>query len=306
MAIRYIYDPKQVSEILEKFIYLKEKLADPKKEGEPSRSFPRARKSAREIYRILSNQHFRRLEELLNDLDLCLSKGWEQPSLISTRSSEQFNSHVSELLIAAHFVKLNFAISSFDQLKGQESVREFLVMHEGLSCSCEVYRPRDWNGLELFLDELRLNIKNIDVPWDFRFQIKLEAISQKGKLAQFDPRRFSDEYERPRARANKLGPFVSRICRMLEESSNREFVIYLDDKPLNAITKLSISEIQRSQQTTPNRRASVNQPCLTGFAPEKMFERLLQYRLRNKMREKQAAKLGDKHIKAMFVERIRS
>ena len=97
MSIEYLFDPNEIDSILRDYRFIRQKVGALDQEGIPSESFPTLRKTDRELYRILTNRHYPHLRQLLYLLDLCLSKGWEQPTIIRTRSESKFESAVSEL-----------------------------------------------------------------------------------------------------------------------------------------------------------------------------------------------------------------
>lgn len=90
MNIEYIFLPEKVEEVLLNYPVLSKKLNSPYNEGQSSTAFPKARKSNRQIYRILANQHFPHLVELLDTLEFCISNGYQNPALSQTRGRSQF------------------------------------------------------------------------------------------------------------------------------------------------------------------------------------------------------------------------
>ena len=279
MTVEYLFEPCQVSKALLEYKHIRDKMGEPEKEGNPAVTFPNARKTGREIYRILSNQHYTHLQELLSALDLCLNEGWEQPKILKTRSGKEFDSTIAELLVTSHFIKLGFKVSSFEQQKGQESVPDGLAQGSGISCCYEVYAPRDWDGFELFMEDLRLYTIHLDTPWDFHFEISMKSINrfnEEGRIVWFNPWQFSDAYETPAARADKIEPLVSEIGVKLQTAGGKKFRVVLPDDPHSVVTILFIDTIQTSQSATPIRGGSFSGPTLTGYAPESMFDRLIQ------------------------------
>ena len=303
MLHEYIFEPDHINEVLQSYDSIREKMGDARQEGKPAKGFPKARKTGREIYRILCSQHYPRLKELLEDLEFCIRKGWDQPKLLKTRSEKEFDSTVAELLVATHFAKFGLTVSSFDQRKGQERVPDVLANGNGFSCSCEVYAPRDWDGLEYFLEDLRLEVLHLDRPWDFHFEINMHIISHfddGGRLMYFNPWRFSDAYESPSSRTEVIGPWISDICSELDRSAPTEITKRFNDESQNVYTEVSINRIQRSEEPTPIRSGICSPPTLTGYAPEIMFDRLVQRRILAKIRKKQSSGLGD--FSALFVD----
>jgi len=305
MDIEYIFEPEEIRKIIIDYDHLGNRIGDPNKEGIESTSFPCARKSQRQIYRILTNQHYPQLQELLTDLDLCLKSGWEQPKLLKTRYEPEFDSAVSELIVAVHFIKLGFGISGFDDRKMQDSVPDVLVSRENLQCVCEVYSPRDWDGLEYFKEDLRLSILHLDVPWDFKFTIEMNCIDHfdtNGSLLHFDPWQFSDTYSSPAARDAVIKPFIEEIEDILKRPHTRTLNRRMTDKSNNVLTKVKITNLRKSKCKLPSRFGTILTPTLTGYAPERMFARLIMRRVNNKLLRNQTKAICEGDLKALFID----
>lgn len=305
MSVEYLFEPDQVRECLGTYKYIRDKIGDPSQEGKPAINFPKARKTDREIYRILSNQHYQHLQEFIRDLDLCLQEGWDQPKLLKIRSEKEFESTIAELVVATHFVKLGFKVSSFDQQKTRYPVPDGLAKRKDISCCFEVYAPRDWDGLRLFVEDLRLYILHLDIAYDFRCEIAMDVINDfdgDGRIVSFNPWQFSDKYETLVARANKIEPFISNVAIELQKAGGRDSRLELLDPSHNIATVLSCDRIQASQKITPSRVVSFSPPTLTGYAPEFMFDRLIQNRIIKKIGKEQTKTIGTGSICALFVD----
>lgn len=305
MDIEYLFQPDQVIKVLENYQFIKEKIKNPFKEGKPSISFPLMRKTGREIYRIFCNQHYPHLQDLLSNLDLCLQSGWEQPTLIQTRSGRNFDSAVSELKVATHFVKAGFKVSSFDQRKGQDTVPDILIKKDNMQCLCEVYSPRDWDGLYYFVDDIRLSLLHLDISLDFDFRIKMDLsnyFDEGGKLLNFDPRKFSGSYVDSAPRSKRIGPLIDKISKKLQEPDAKRFTKRLIDKSNNIITMITFHQIKPSQYKTPAREGVFSFPMLTGYSPECMFESLVKRRIHAKIKKRQTDNIEGDYLKALFVD----
>ena len=305
MTIEYLYDPRIVDKVLRGFPSLSQKLGKPALEGKKTVSFPQCRRTGREIYRILSNQHYPHLVELLRVLDYCIANGWKQPTLFKTRGQKEFDSSVAELFVANSFLRLGLKVKDLDQGKGTTPVPDMIIESGTISLSAEVYCPRDWNGLDHFREEVRLGILHLDAPWDFRFKISMGLINYfapGGKLLRFDPWQFSEANEKSADRWAKIGQIISEIETNLAGSTGPEIVACLRDEDLNVFTEVRLSEIEKSQSDTPTRFGTVSGPTLTGYAPEGMFDRLVQRRILSKIQKGQAQSLSGEHLRALIVE----
>lgn len=305
MTIEYIYDPQIVDKVLQGYPLLRQGLGDPAQEGQKAVSFPQCRKTRREIYRILSNQHYPHLVELLKLLEYCIVSGWEQPTLLKTRGQKEFGSSVAELFVAGSFLKRGLKVRGFDQSKGAGRVPDMLIESGTLSMSVEVYCPRDWNGLYYFLEEMRLGILHLDVPWDFYFEISMELINDfcpEGKSLWFDPWQFSKVNENPADRWAKIRPILSQIETNLSGATRAEIVACLPNEDLNVLFEVRLFQIQKSQGHTPARIGTVSGPTLSGYAPEGMFDRLVERRILKKIQKGQAQSLQRAHFRALIVD----
>lgn len=305
MTIEYLYDPRIVDKVLQGFPSLYQKLGNPVLEGKKAVSFPQCRRTGREIYRILSNQHYPHLVELLSILDYCIANGWEQPTLIKTRGQKEFDSSVAELSVANFFLRLGLKVKGLDQGKGTNPVPDMLIESGGISVSAEVYCPRDWNGLDHFQEEIRLGILHLDVPWDFCFQISMRLINNfdpEGKPLWFDPWQFSEANEKSSDRWAKIGQIISELETNLAGSKGPEIVACLRDEDLNVLTKVRLSQIKKSQSDTPSRFGTASGPTLSGYAPEGMFDRVVGTRILSKIQKGQAQSLPGEHLGALIVD----
>lgn len=300
MAVEYIYHPASVCEILRTYPSLKNALTDPILEGQQSLGYPRCRKTARQVHRILANQHYPHLVELLTSLENCLASGWRQPSLLRTMSQKEFDSSLSELRIAEHFLRKGFAVKNLPG--GQDPVPDMLVELGSLSASVEVYTPRDWDGLDYFTEDLRLGIEYLDVGWDFQFEIDISHCAQRSLF--FDPWQFSDANERPRERWKKVRNILSAVKDNLGRcaTSGSECATKLDQKDLDCNVTVRLTGLQPGGAECPARGGSFSVPTITGYAPEGMFDRLVRRRITTKIQRRQAASVPGRHLRMLAVD----
>ena len=303
MNIEYLFNPQEIIQTLADFEVLKKKLKNPEKEGIKSKSFSSLRKTQREIYRILTNLHYKHLKNLLSNLNFCISHGWKNPRLLQTRSEFEFDSLVSELLVAAHFARSGYKISSFDHSKGKNIVPDLLASTDSVSLAIEVYSPRDWDGLEYYFEDLRLSILHLDLPYDFNFKLKSELVrhfDNNGMLLHFDPWDFSEVYSRKTVRSQRITNMVSEIINSFK--SDRKNIQYeVKELNHNILVKLSIDEISPNKGN-PERHGVIFRPTLTGYSPEGMFLNLVEKRLNSKIAMRQTHSIDDCKHRVLFVD----
>ncbi len=303
MNIEYLFNPQDVIQTLADNRFLKSKLKNPDKDGIISESFPDLRKTQREIYRIITNQHYEHLKILLSNLDFCISCGWQNPKLLQTSSKHEFDSLVSELLVATHFAKNGYKISNFDHNKGKNRVPDLIASTDSVSVVMEIYSPRDWDGLEYYFEDLRLSLLHLDLPYDFNFKLKSKLVrnfDDDGKLLYFDPWSFSEVYTDKTVRSQRITIIVSEIINSFK--SNRKKIQY-DVKELNhnILVKLSIGEISPNKGN-PERHGVILPPTLTGYSPEGMFLNLVGKRLNSKIAKRQTHSIDDCQHRVLFVD----
>ena len=303
MNIEYLYNPQDIIQTLADYEFLKKKLKDPEKEGFKSKSFSGLRKTQREIYRILTNLHYEHLKNLLSNLNLCISHGWKNPKLLQTRSEFEFDSLVSELLVATYFAKSGYIISSFDHSKDENRVPDLLASTNSVSLVIEVYSPRDWDGLEYYFEDLRLSILHLDLPYDFKFKLKSELVrhfDNNGMLLRFDPWDFSEVYSHKTIRGQRIITIVSEIINSFKPNRKK---IQNDVKELNhnILVKLSIDEISPNKGN-PERHGVILRPTLTGYSPEGMFLNLVRKRIKSKIAMRQTHSIDYCQHRLLFVD----
>lgn len=301
--IEYIYEPEMIDDLLKAYPSIHQRLGNLVEEGQECVSFPKCRKTSREIYRILTNQHYPRLADLLRILDYCLANGWEQLTLLRTRGEKEFESSVAELLVANSFLNRGLSVEGVE--KGNGTIPDMLVRSETFSASVEVYCPLDWNGLTYFKEDLRLGILHLDIPWDFCFEVKFRLINDfdiDGNLIFFDPWHFSEIYENPIKRWENIGLILHEIETNLSGSIGPEIIICQRDKDQNILIEVRLFQFQRSKGNTPIRYGTIIGPTLTGYAPEGMFDRLVNRRIFKKIQRGQAQSLPGDHIRIMVTD----
>ncbi|MGH2949314.1 MAG: hypothetical protein ACRDPC_24180 [Solirubrobacteraceae bacterium] len=156
--MRFLFQAEAVTNVLSQFPQLRSRLGDPRQEGQPSHAFSTARKSERQIYRVLGNVHYSHLGELLEALEFCLERGFSQPAILRTRARRSFAESLAELHAARHFLGREFEVEGQDATKNHAPVPDLIVTGHGLNVAVEVYCPREWEGL-CELDDLRVALR---------------------------------------------------------------------------------------------------------------------------------------------------
>jgi len=242
-----------------------------------SKNFPSARKSFREIYRILGSKHS---QELLPALEKCLANDFEPIGLFKPAAAE-FCSTLSVVFAARWFLERGYAVRGCDSQRGQERIFDFIARNSDNNFLIEVYSPRSWEGFHDFEDELRLTLGHIDCPYDFSYHVNINLAQpdfERGIL-HFDPWEFSEAMETPDRRFAIIRQIRDGVLEKLGTATS-PFAFDTDVTGKRSTTRISIKvkDISRNLGRLPA-RSGLQFFSLSGYAPERMFDHVLQRRV---------------------------
>jgi len=123
-----------------------------------------------------------------------------------------------------------------------------------------------------------------------------------GRLLRFDPWHFSKAYENSAYRLSEVMKIISRIEATICGAAKADFVEYLRKEDLNILVEVRVSQIQESCDSMPDRSGTVLEPTFTGYAPEAMFNRLVERRVLKKLQKGQAQSLPGDHFRSLIVD----
>src|SRR6267143_1536738 len=285
--MKFLFEPATVRQILAGHAHLGSNL-NPESEGQPSAAFSTARKSPREIYRVLSNVHYPYLNDLVSVLDECLAQGFYQPTILRTRGRKPFAEALAELRAAKHFVLRNFVVRGLDAGKDQDSVPDLIAVGGGLEVAVEVYCPRAWEELAQVHDDLNDFLQNLDLPYDYEFAVAMKQLDygNEQSCVSLHPGDLS-ELITPPIREHLLRNLLSELIERIHGPQST-FVAVRELKDINLRLMVDLSRIAASRGRLPARKGSISGPSLSGYAPEGMFDRLVNRNVRAKARKRQA------------------
>ena len=283
---QYFYDPDDVSRIVEPYPYLRSCIAKYRREDSSSsncsKNFPYVRKSYREIYRVLGG-HSEWLQELLPVLEKCLANEFEPTGLFRPAASE-FYSTLSVVFAARWFLEREYGVSSCDTLRGQGRIFDFIARNSDNNFLIEVYSPRSWEGFHDFDDELRLALGHLDCPYDFSYRVNInlaEPDFERGIL-HFDPWDFSDAMETPERRFAIIRQIRESVLDKLGTAASPfAFDTDVAGKRTTTRVNLKVKNISQDLGRLPD-RLGVGLSSLSGYAPERMFDHVLERKVAGK------------------------
>jgi hypothetical protein len=238
---------------------------------------------------VLGNVHYPHLRQLLRTLEFCLERGVTQPNILRTRARKSFTESLSELHAAEHFLLRTFRVTALDATKGDASVPDLLVSGQAVEMAVEVYCPRQWEGLDDFVDDLKDGLKNLDIGFNYEFRAdisQLEHFNGAGELVQLHPVDLAHGLDTT-TRAVLVSDLLGELSAKLDDAIPS--VTAARDRPdLNLKVSVTLRAIQPSKDPIPLRRGVISPPSISGYAPEAMFDRLVGRRVRAKAAKGQA------------------
>ena len=277
---QYFYDPEEVSRIVAPYPYLSSCMSKYRQEEGSSttfsKNFPYARKSYREIYRVLGG-HYHYLQELLSAFETCLANDFEPTGLFKPAAS-QFYSMLSTVIVARWFLERGYAVSNCDIVRGQERIFDLIACNFHNNFLVEVYSPRSWEGFDDFYGELRLALKHLDCPYNFSYRVNIklaEPDCERGSL-HFKPWEFSEVMKTAESRFAVIKKIrVGVLDKLGTDTSPFEFDTDVTAKRTATRINIRVDDINQDLGRLPVRLFDGGCP-LTGYPPERMFDRDLR------------------------------
>lgn len=299
----FLFDPKQVANQLSSLPHLRAALGDPHREGKPSEAFSTARKTQREIYRVLGNAPYPLLRDLLETLDFCLGRGFSQPTILRTRARKSFAEALAELSSAEHFLLRGLTVQGLDEARDQAPVPDLILAGTGPEVAVEVCCPRQWEGLSDFLDDFRDLLMNLDLAFDYEFDVYTNQLEHfdEGRLLQPHPQELADHLARE-IRDGLIVELVDELAAHLD-GAGTAVRVKQDHAGLNLKIVVEVSSVEPSQQRLPIRQGAFSGPSITGHSPGAMFSRIVERVVRKAAR---GQAVGHAPLSLLLVDLTRS
>lgn len=302
-----LFSPERVGAALGELPHLRSLISEPEREGTPSDAFPSMRKTDRQVFRVLSNDHYPHLKALLKSLDYCIGQGFIPPHLVKTRGRSQFESLLAEARVAENLIRKGFAIEGLDEVKADQVVPEFVARREETSIAVEVYTPRTTEGLDLLTDELIDQVKNLDVPLDFKFEIRvdqLDRFDEFSRLLSLHPQDLAEGLTSG-VRTETINALLDEVNEQLENGNETSTSTY-NLPALNLKVEVSVGETRAAASGTPARFGVISLAPLSGYAPEAMVEAFVKGGLTRKIKRGQGPRSGAAPVSVLVVDLTRA
>lgn len=297
--IDILFDPAVAEGAMAEYPALRDCLGEPAREGTPSSAFSGWRRSTRHIYRVMTALHFDHLRGLASEMDRAIDAGWNQSKMLKTSDRAQFSATVSELAVARHLQLAGFEVSSPEADAGNDTTPDIEASKDELRIRAEVYTPHDWKGADDYLDALRTTILHVDHRSSYRFELSL-ARESSPPGSHFNEWRFSRLFETPA----DLAPVVCRTREVVIEAlaARERTSVLLDEHPqTDTQTFIQISEVELDV-SVPRRYGTISRPSYPPYAPEGMWNRVLEGKVARKAAKNQVGEASDGHLRVLYVD----
>jgi hypothetical protein len=290
----FLFEPDRVERRLRLLPFIAGQLPPPSAEGVPATPDPPGmRKSPREIYRLLGNAEMPHLRPALLAVENCIASGVALPELFSSQRHEQFSSHLTEAIAADHFLLKGFAVTKIPRRNTRTA--DFVVRDGHLDATVEIYSPREWEALADWETALWDLVKNLDVPQVFRAGVNTTAPHG------------TDPWSIARALSHTGAGVLDAIeADLLQHfvSNSAKFQKTYNHASHNITTTVEV-EVLAARGHYRGRFIFRGSPTITGHAPEGMFNRVVNHKLRKKARHGQA-QAGSARLHGVLVDLQRS
>ena len=128
----------------------------------------------------------------------------------------------------------------------------------------------------------------------------IKHFDEAGELLHFNTDEFSQLMDNARNRENALNEMINSINDSFYNLSNDRIRLNYPMNEINTNIYITIRKIERCEGNYPDRLGSSSLPTLTGYAPDSVYESVLNNKIRNKLNKRQLA-LGD-GFKILFVD----
>jgi hypothetical protein len=190
-------------------------------------------------------------------------------------AAPEFHSTLSTIFAARWFLERGYAVSNCDILRGQERIFDLIAYNSYNNYLVEVYSPRSWEGFDDFYEELRLALKHLDCPYNFsyRVNINLAAPDYDRGILHFKPWEFSEVMETAEHRFAVIKKIRGGVLGKLgTNTSPFEFDTDVTAKRTATRINIRVDDINQDLGRLPVRLFDGGYP-LTGYSPERMFDR---------------------------------
>lgn len=278
----FLFDPARVDRMLAVLPALRAAVKSPASEGKPSSSYAKLRKTRREVYRLLSNQHYAHLRNSLRAIEVTHAAGCSFDRLLTTDVYEQFQSHMSEVRAAEHFLCRSFSVTSIPRTGTRTA--DLRLVGNGIDVTVEVFTRREWLPLDEWNDSVRDGLKNVDRCVDFAVSVSTRSVVPSVAWSPWD---LGNALARTQVRV--LGEIFADFGAALDASAAYQKTYVHEGVDLETDLEL---RLVRAGTDRPARLVSIALPGFGGYSPAGMLRRIIEGSLREKAGRGQAQKSG--------------
>jgi hypothetical protein len=278
----FLFDPVRVERLLAVLPALRAAVRSPDVEGKPSWGYPKLRSTRRELYRLLSNAHYRDLRRGLRAIEETHALGCRFDGLLTTHVYEQFQSHMSEVRAAEHFLCRSFTVATIP--RAETRTADLHLVGHGIGATVEVFTRREWLPLDEWTDTVRDGLKNVDHHVDFAVSVSTRSVVPRELWSPWD---LGEALAK--TRVTVLGEIFHDFAAALDASAAYRKAYVHEGVGLETHVEV---HVVRAGGDAPARLVSFSLPGFGGYSPAGILRRIVEGPLRDKAGRRQAQRAG--------------
>lgn len=274
----FLFDPARVDRLLAVLPALRAVVKSPDIDGKPSSSYAKLRSTRQQLYRLLSNTHYRHLRHGLRAIEATYAAGCRFDRLLSTDVYEQFQSHMSEVRAAEHFLCRSFSVTTIPRTGTRTA--DLRLVGNGIDVAVEVFTRREWLPLDEWNDSLRDGLKNVDRCVDFAVSVSTRSVVPSMPWSPWD---LGDALAK--TQVGVLGEILTDFAAAIDASTVYRKTYVHEGVGLETDLEL---HVVRASGDAPARLVTISLPGFGGYSPAGMLRRIVEGPLREKAGRGQA------------------
>ncbi len=168
---------------------------DPRREGFEADWLEGMRKSERQLYRVLGNTHYEHPHQAPDRTRLLPRLRVQSADTVALTRAKLIRRRACRATRRGALRAPRCLGRWFRRHQGRRPRARSPSRPGRIHLAVEVYCPLVWDNLETFCDELTSTVKNIDQPWDFRFELGFEQLNvfdERHRLLHLHPAELND------------------------------------------------------------------------------------------------------------------
>lgn len=261
-----LFTPARVKAALAHIPTVAALIPDPEDEGLDSRAFPGVlRKTERELYRWIANQHYHHLIEPTMELEEVLAAGCDFGRMLTTRSRELFVSLSAEVFVAHDLLRRGYDVETIGRTDDRSP--DLLLRGRGIDMAVEVYSPRELLAVDEWIRTVLDLAQYADARASFDTYVTTTLERSFGPSEQLDP--WAHDRILEATGATVMAEITGDVEDALRELRPHERTYRHSDTPMT--TTVRLDNVREPPDGGPLRQGSFSYPGFSGYSPAGVF-----------------------------------